>query len=107
MIIAYSVKIMPQGAVKSKKAVSVKKTSHSSSQRSKSTPSYRNAALPAKKKNATALAKIHKQSRKNASGLTANLEKRLAERAGYTEMLGAKGGVRREDVKDKSKSGRK
>ncbi|KAB8343112.1 hypothetical protein FH972_022705 [Carpinus fangiana] len=88
---------MAQGGKVPKKPTSAlvsKKATHSAQARSK-TAKY----TPQSKvsKNAR-VAKQQKQMRKSAAGLTGNLEKRLAERAGYTEMIGVKGGARREDV---------
>lgn len=89
---------MAQGGKAPKKATSAlaskHKATHSASARGK-TAKYTPQTKVAKN---ARVAKQNKQMRKSAAGLTANLEKRLAERAGYTEMIGVKGGARRETV---------
>lgn len=77
---------MPQGAFKSKSPASSKaKFTHSAKARSH--------ANPAKSTNRTAkdskVAKFQKQAKKGQAGLTSALEKKLAERAGHTEMIAA------------------
>ena len=86
---------MPQGVVKPKASAggltSSNKTAHSARARSKANPAKTASNAP---KNAKA-AKLQKQARKGQGGLTSTLEKKLAERAGHTEMIGARGGVRK------------
>lgn len=80
---------MAQGAVKAKpKGSSGKggKTSHNAKARSKANPS-KSASHVAKN---AKVAKLQKQAKKGHGGLTIALERRLAERAGHTEMIGAK-----------------
>lgn len=74
---------MPQGTVKAKVSKPKAKTLHSAKQKSKSTTNKVAKSKDYKK------AQAREMARKGAAGLTGNLEKMLAERAGYTEMVKA------------------
>ena len=90
---------MPQGALKSKPSnTKPNKPTHSSKARSRSNPTKSASNAP---KNAK-VAKLQKAAKKGHSGLTMALEKRLADRAGHTEMIGAKGGGVRKDLDKKA-----
>jgi len=78
---------MPQGTYKPKPKSAPTKlsTAHSASQKQKAnTP--RNRVI--KPKHSSALARHQNMAKKGASQLTGMLEKKLAERAGYVEMVG-------------------
>lgn len=97
--------------MKSKAASSTKpgKSLHSAYARARAS-NPRSAAHSNAPRNAK-VAKLQKQARKSAAGLTSALEQRLADRAGHTEMIGAKGKKKstgatagKSDKSDKSKS---
>lgn len=74
---------MPQGALKAKVSKPKSKTLHSAKQKSKT--SSQKVVKPKDYKKAQQREMV----RKGAAGLTGNLERMLAERAGYTEMVKA------------------
>ena len=78
---------MPQGISKSKPGASkVVKTTHSAKARSRATIPKSSSRAPKNLK----VAQKQQSSRKTQAMLTTGLEKRLAERAGHTEMIAAK-----------------
>ena len=78
---------MPQSLIKSKTLSTKPKTPHSAKARARANPSKSSIHTARNAK----VAKLQKQSKKVASGLTTGLEQKLAERAGHTEMIGSKG----------------
>ena len=98
---------MPQGVVKPKasggSSKGSSKVAHSPKARSKAGKPGAHAPKNAK------VAKLQKDAKKGHGGLTSALEQRLAQRAGHTEMVGAKSGVRKDlgkkDMEKERKSG--
>lgn len=81
---------MAQGAFKPKSGTATKsKPPHSAKQKQKNTGHKVIKSKNLKK------AQHREMARKGAAGLTGNLEKQLAQRAGYTEMIAAKEGKRK------------